>query len=211
MPRARFRRLTKAKQQRLLDAASAELAERGYHGASLNRILRQAGLSKGAAYYYFEDRDDLFATVLLDRITRSLRDIELDPAALTADSFWDVLMAVVAQISDPDRFEPWVIPLARTVYSLPPERRESGAMADLWEQIHGWTRAIIERGRELGVIRADLPVDLLVSTAMAVDEAVDRYVLDVWDELTRQELQHLGAAAVGMVRRMLEPPQDAQP
>lgn len=208
MPRARFKRLPKAKQQRLLQAASEELAERGYHDASLNRILREAGLSKGAAYYYFEDRDDLVATVLLDRIAASLSDVELDLKSLTAETFWDELAHVVEQMSDPDRFEPWVIPLARTLYALPAERRSSGAMAELWGQMHGWTRAVIERGRELGVIRSDVPVDLLVAVAVAVDEAMDRYVLEIWEELSRQELQRFGEAAMNMVRRMLEPDQE---
>jgi len=211
MSRARFKRLSKAKRQRLLDAASRELADRGYHEASLNRILREADLSKGAAYYYFEDRDDLFATVLLDRMARSLGDVDLDLAKLTAESFWDELTTVVQKMAEPDRFEPWVIPLARTMYALPPERRSSGAMAELWDQISGWTRAVIERGRELGVVRSDLPVDLLVAAAMAVDEALDRYALDVWNDLTREDLQRFGAAAVDMVRRMLAPAQDAAP
>ena len=39
--------------QRLADAAAREFSERGYHGASLNRILSEVSVSKGQIYYHF--------------------------------------------------------------------------------------------------------------------------------------------------------------
>src|SRR3954467_846977 len=66
MPRPRYERAAPELKTAILSAARKELARAGYEGASLNRILEEAGLSKGAFYYYFDDKDDLVATVLLD-------------------------------------------------------------------------------------------------------------------------------------------------
>ena len=65
MPRPRFARLTAAKRERIMEAAAKEFAAHGYEGATLNRILVEAGISKGAAYYYFDDKADLYLTALL--------------------------------------------------------------------------------------------------------------------------------------------------
>jgi AcrR family transcriptional regulator len=45
----------------VLDAAEAEFAERGFSGGSLNTIVREAGISKGSLFQYFDDKADLYA------------------------------------------------------------------------------------------------------------------------------------------------------
>ena len=64
MPLPRFDKLDDPRKRAILAAAAEELAERGFAGASYNRIIERAGISKGAMYYYFADKDDLYRTVL---------------------------------------------------------------------------------------------------------------------------------------------------
>jgi AcrR family transcriptional regulator len=45
----------------VLEAAEAEFAERGFSGGSLNTIVRNAGISKGSLFQYFDDKADLYA------------------------------------------------------------------------------------------------------------------------------------------------------
>ena len=49
---------------RILSAAAAEFAERGFQGSSLRGICSAAGVTTGALYFFFEGKDDLFETVL---------------------------------------------------------------------------------------------------------------------------------------------------
>ena len=48
------------KKQELLDAALAEFSKRSYEEASINRIIANAGISKGTFYYHFKDKADLY-------------------------------------------------------------------------------------------------------------------------------------------------------
>lgn len=64
MPFARFDKLAPAKRERLLEVAAQEFARAGCEDASINRILEQARMSKGAANYYFADKVDLLCTVV---------------------------------------------------------------------------------------------------------------------------------------------------
>src|SRR4030042_3679197 len=57
---ATFRHLPPDKQERVLDAALAEFADQGYQGASLNRLVAQAGIAKGSLYQYFPNKEGVF-------------------------------------------------------------------------------------------------------------------------------------------------------
>ena len=76
---------------RILMHASAEFAEHGYHGASVNRICEKGKVSKGLMYHYYKDKDDLYlACVKLCFAgigTFILK--ELDRESITVDAFFD--------------------------------------------------------------------------------------------------------------------------
>lgn len=50
--------------QALLRAAAEVFASKGLHGARLDEIAKQAGVTKGAIYSHFEDREDLLVQAL---------------------------------------------------------------------------------------------------------------------------------------------------
>lgn len=59
--------------ERLLEAALAELREHGYAGASLQAIAKRAGLTKGAVYWSFADKQDLFLALVEERLAAPAR------------------------------------------------------------------------------------------------------------------------------------------
>lgn len=54
-------RETRAK---LLASAKAEFLEKGYMQASLRNICKNAGVTTGALYFFFQDKEDLFASIV---------------------------------------------------------------------------------------------------------------------------------------------------
>jgi AcrR family transcriptional regulator len=59
--RSRARRHSKAETQaRILEAAVALFAARGYDGASISAIAARAGVSRGAVFWHFSEKDTLF-------------------------------------------------------------------------------------------------------------------------------------------------------
>ena len=59
---------------RILDAAEALFAERGYAGATTRAIAQQAGIQKRMLFYYFAAKDVLYRAVL-ERIVTNLVEI----------------------------------------------------------------------------------------------------------------------------------------
>lgn len=48
----------------ILGAAEATFAEKGFFGATVADIVGRAGVSRGAFYFYFQDREDVFLALL---------------------------------------------------------------------------------------------------------------------------------------------------
>ena len=59
-----FAKIEDEKRLRVLDTATRVFAEKGFVGANINIIAREAGVSIGAMYNYFETKEDLFLTVV---------------------------------------------------------------------------------------------------------------------------------------------------
>ena len=58
-----------------LRAAAAVFSERGFQDASVEDIADRAGYSKGAIYWHFESKDDLFLALLEERLERPTREM----------------------------------------------------------------------------------------------------------------------------------------
>jgi AcrR family transcriptional regulator len=61
--------------ERLLDAAAAVFAERGYRAASVDEIAARAGVTKGAVYWNFEGKEDLFLALIDERVDRRAHEL----------------------------------------------------------------------------------------------------------------------------------------
>src|SRR3990172_197990 len=64
------RRRGEETRERLIKAASAVFARSGFDRATVDEIVREAGFSKGAFYVHFESKEDLFWSMLEERINR---------------------------------------------------------------------------------------------------------------------------------------------
>ncbi len=60
----------------LLAAAARVFADRGYHGATLEDVVVEAGVSKGALYHYFPSKQKLFLALLEERLGAGMDDAE---------------------------------------------------------------------------------------------------------------------------------------
>ncbi len=63
MATERFEKLSDDKKKRILTAAREEFARVPYEEASINQIIKNAGISRGSFYTYFEDKNDLLQYV----------------------------------------------------------------------------------------------------------------------------------------------------
>ena len=83
----------RAKEQEVLDVATAYFLKHGYQGASINAMARSSGISKESIYRYFSSKKQLFEAVIcrelvdyrhvLTRLDGSLKTMDLRTALIT--------------------------------------------------------------------------------------------------------------------------------
>lgn len=59
-----FEQIRADRKAAIMDAALHVFAEEGYHSASISKVSKQAGVSKGLMYNYFESKQELLRTLL---------------------------------------------------------------------------------------------------------------------------------------------------
>ena len=62
--------------QLLLQCAKKEFMEKGYSKDSLRSICKEAGVTTGALYFFFQDKDDLFCSLVSDSLMRIMELIK---------------------------------------------------------------------------------------------------------------------------------------
>jgi AcrR family transcriptional regulator len=68
------RELSEIRKEQILQAATMVFARLGFHEARMDDIVEEAGLSKGAVYWYFESKDEIITTILDRFFERELED-----------------------------------------------------------------------------------------------------------------------------------------
>src|SRR5439155_119983 len=61
--------------QELLRAAADVFAERGFRDASIDEVAERAGYSKGAVYWHFASKGDLFFALVEEHVDRPTREM----------------------------------------------------------------------------------------------------------------------------------------
>ena len=69
-----FENIRADKRKQIIDAALVLFANKGYHATSISMIAKNAGISKGLMYNYFESKEALLY-VITDEITTNLMDM----------------------------------------------------------------------------------------------------------------------------------------
>ena len=205
MVRTRFDKLPPERQEAILAAAAEEFAARGYEAASLNRIIERAGSNKGSFYYYFDDKADLLRTAVERAAARAMAEVEFPSLQdLTAETFWARVREVALSSLPMIERDSWYMRLMRAFYRLREEPAALEATSVVLEGSRGLVVAFVRRGQELGVVRRDLPVDLLVEIYMAADQAGDRWMMRHWDEFSEAQKREVFAARLDLARDMLD-------
>jgi AcrR family transcriptional regulator len=208
MPRSRFGKLPEEKRRRILLAAEGEFVANGFKGASYNQIIEKSGVSKGAMYYYFDDKMDLFTTVMLAESAKVVSFWEEAIAdELLAQDFWGGLEQVVRRQARFALEHPELIALGRCLLELEmdPELAGAGPLAELQAQSKAWIGRIVVIGQESGQVRSDLPLDLLVSLLQALGETFDRYYAGHMEEIVGEDPATLASLTVDTFRRVAQP------
>ena len=138
-----------ARRGAILAAARRAFARHGYEGATVKVLEAETGLSRGAIFHHFRDKEALFLALAEDDATR------------TADVVAQAgLVQVMRDLRDKDAG--WLGVQLEVRRRLRTDPEFAASWAERQEAVARATAERLERQREAGVVRSDVPVALLV-------------------------------------------------
>ena len=123
---------------------------------------------------------------------------------LDAGTFWNALREMSRRSLGMLRSDVWYVRLARNYHRIRQEPGGAELTGDVEDQGRRMLEALLRRGRELGVVRTDLPLDFLVECGLAIDHAADRWMLRRLDGMDDESLARLMDQRMDMTRDMLD-------
>jgi AcrR family transcriptional regulator len=87
----------------ILETAFESFLESGIDGVSLNTIIKRTGLTKGAFYYHFKDKNELIEEIVSRYFYGSL-DSHYEILDNEANNFYEKIMTIVDTFFDLDEF-----------------------------------------------------------------------------------------------------------
>jgi AcrR family transcriptional regulator len=161
-------------------------------------------MGKSSFYYYFDDKADLFNTLLERTFAELFNQIgAIDLAALTAENYWETIEGFCRRAAEVMGRDVAFVRLGRMFYRLRNDPKETSSTNRLFEEGRLWIGAALARGQELGIVRTDLPASLLVDCTMGLLEALDRWSVAHWEEMDGAARPRMVSAQIGLLRRVL--------
>lgn len=166
----------------ILDTAEVVFHERGVSRSTLNDIAQAAGLTRGAIYWHFKDKSDLF-NAMMERVTLPLEETAYrsddedlaDPLAYMRDNFIEALRLTAGS------------PQVRRVFEIATHRveyvEETRAVRDRHLAIRDRCLAHAVRGIQLAIRRDILPRRIPPKSAALglhalIDGLIQNWMLD---------------------------------
>lgn len=176
-----------ARRTQILDGARRCFAENGYEGATVRRLEEATGLSRGAIFHHFRDKDALFLALAREDARRM--------AEIAAEQ--GLVQVMRDMLAHPEEYD-WLgtrLEVIRRVRSDPQFRKE-------WSQrsaeLTAATAARLARKRTAGQLRDDLPTEVLVDY---LDLVLDGLVVHLASDQSTEHLDGVLDLVEESVRR----------
>lgn len=168
----RPRRAAEETRQQVILAAVAQIAEVGYHKMTIADVASRTGISQSGLLHHFPSRAALLTAVLEQR---EREDSEFLFGDGRVPLGWDAFDALVSLAARNSTRPEWVGVFVRVAA----EASEVDHPAHEWMMRHyssarRWLREAIQYGIQVGEIRPDAPVELIVGNTIAVQDGLQQ-------------------------------------
>lgn len=141
-------------------------ARYGYAGTSIDRIARTAGVTKGAVYYHFKDKEQLLFAAVRERIEAFETYVLQQMEDLTGPA--DQLRAIsrlCGEMAIRDNHRRFILTLM--VEAIDTNDTLSGEFREMLRRFRSFHRRLIRQGQEAGLFRSDVDVHRAAETFVA--------------------------------------------
>ncbi|HBS25891.1 MAG TPA: TetR family transcriptional regulator [Gammaproteobacteria bacterium] len=178
----------------LLNAAFEEIHQFGFQSASLSRILKRTGVTKGALYHYFPSKTDLGYAVLDEMIREQMLDFWIHP--LQQGHPIDVIIQIIEESGELMTLEDIRLgcPLANLSQEMSPV--DEGFRERVEAQYTEWRSALgaaLKRGQKAGEVTNDIDAE---ATAVMLVASLEGCLATAKNAQSRELLMQCGMSLI---------------
>ncbi len=149
MPRTKNKEHSARRRNEILNAAIKAFARKGLSGTSMDDIVRESGLSKGAIYWYFKSKDEIIMELMTTFFSSGMPELKqlVNSSGSASAKLRDFLELAVAETNKMMQFRPVV----QELYVLALRDKTVKKLAKKeFEGYHKMLESIITRGIDQG-------------------------------------------------------------
>lgn len=161
--------------QTILDAAYEEFWKNGYRVANVDNIIKHTGVTKGALYYHFKNKDELGYAVIEERLYQEFLDKWIHPLAEVTDPIEDILAVCRVNLIEKltDEIVQHGCPLNNMIQEMSPQqeafRIRLNRIYEMWFEA---LERVLESGQAAGKVKADVDAKAVARFIVAVIHGV---------------------------------------
>lgn len=151
--------------ERILQAAAAHFAQRGFFGASYNELIEASGLSKGACYHHFRSKQELAVEVCKWK-QGALLEASTEPTgglASPLERFFALVLGRARALGE----DPTLVCLPRLCADLARDEALAPVVAELHHGTVGALAFLLRAAKAAGEVRPETDVQAVARTAFA--------------------------------------------
>ena len=149
-----FKKLPENKQTALLGAAAKVFAKKGYYHAGIAEICKKAGISNGALYKYFKNKESLYLSVfdyIINTVVTGLFLKYLD----STESIYTTIQSILSDLVALAKSHPEMVAIYVDIGSCSMNKL-SGPLAEKFEgRAKEFWMQLVRRGRQSGEIKTE--------------------------------------------------------
>ena len=202
-----FTNLPPPKQEKIIDAALAEFADKGYQPASVNVMVSASGIAKGSLYQYFKDKKSLFLYLFqfgIGLVRRTLMRVKEETSE--ENFFLRMEQSLLAGVNFIHRHPKIYRIYLKILFDQHVPERDR-LLAAVRQFAAEYLRSLVRQGMARGEIRADIPLPSLI---FMLDALMDRFLQAVCvpafdvtlnlDQASGEEIRERVKELVGLLR-----------
>lgn len=187
--------------RQILDAAFQEIYRHGYQGMRLDDVIAATGLTKGALYHHFPNKQALGYAVVDEIIRGFVHQFWLEPLAESRQPLQQMIDFVASLDSVlGGQIVTYGCPMNNLAQEMSPLDEGFRTRLDaVYQEWKGGIRAALERAQRAGRIRADIDCDHVATFVLA---ALSGCIGVAKNAQSREQLRICGAGLVDYLRSL---------
>lgn len=161
---ALFEKQNKDKQKRIIEAAILEFSEKGFENANTNRIAREANISVGSLFKYFNNKIDLFLYIV--KLAEAELESQIHSVLSMEKDFFDTVDMILSLIHEYSKTDKALVRLYHEMTSIGQSSLVETVVSTLEKVAGSEYKTMIKEAQDKGEIRGD------------VDPSVVAFILD---------------------------------